>query len=219
MPEVLVVTLDPKKFAEKNQQPLPIGDIKNFVPRISLLKQPSPASTLRFEYSISRRVQVPFPPDTKAFLYYFTSPEKPRIAGELRFRIASSNDLASFKSGSDLMRTDGQPWSRPLLSLLQHYFPLYEKLREDRLISDDLDETLSALRPSRFSYQRCQILYSLNDTFILHFGQCEHHFSIVTEQGVASLPFRDQFYDRRRMRKCTPYTGSFTSHLLSILLY
>ena len=219
MPEVLVVTLDPKKFAEKKQQPLPIGDIQYFVPRISLFKQPSPVSSLRLGYSMIRGVQLPFPPVTKAFLYYFTPPEKPRIAGELRFRIASSNDLASFKSGSDLMRTDGQPWSRPLLSLLQHYFPLYEKLREDRLVPDDLDETLSALRPSRFSYQRCQILYSLNDTFILHFGQCEHHFSIVTEQGVASLPFRDQFYDRRRMRKCTPYTGSFTSHLLSILLY
>ena len=43
------------------------------------------------------------PPDTNAFLYYFTLPEKPRIAGELCLRVLSNDDLASFESGSDLL--------------------------------------------------------------------------------------------------------------------
>ena len=39
----------------------------------------------------------PYPTDTKAFLYYSTSREKPRIAGELRLRVISSDDAASFE--------------------------------------------------------------------------------------------------------------------------
>ena len=70
----------------------------------------------RIYYDLTRKTitgRVPsYPPDTKVFLYYFTG--KPRIAGELRLRVASSDDSASFESGSDLLRTDGQLWSRPL---------------------------------------------------------------------------------------------------------
>ena len=84
-----------------------------------------------------------YPSDTKAFLYYFTSPEIPRIAAELRLRIALSDDPASFESGSDLLRTDGLPWRRSLYALSQYYFPLFEKLREERLVPDDLDTVLS----------------------------------------------------------------------------
>ena len=42
------------------------------------------------------------------------SPEKPRIARELRLRVTSSNDTAFFESGWDLLRPDGQIWSRSL---------------------------------------------------------------------------------------------------------
>jgi hypothetical protein len=39
-------------------------------------------------------MRLPFPPDTlttrKAFLFYSITPEKTRIAGELRLRVASS---------------------------------------------------------------------------------------------------------------------------------
>ena len=52
---------------------------------------------------------------------FYTTPcqkKKPRIAEELRLRVTSSDDPASFDSGSDLLRTDGLPWSRPLFSSL-----------------------------------------------------------------------------------------------------
>ena len=44
-----------------------------------------------------------YPPDTKAFLYYLTFPEKPRImiTGELRFPVTPSDDPESFESGSE----------------------------------------------------------------------------------------------------------------------
>jgi hypothetical protein len=103
----------------------------------------------RMKYDEARgtdiRMQVAYPLDTKAFLYYFMSPEKLPITGELRLRVASSDDPASFESGSDLLRTNGWPWSRPIYLLSKYYLPLYKKLREERLVPDDLDAVLSTL--------------------------------------------------------------------------
>jgi hypothetical protein len=72
------------------------------MPSSSLLIQISQSSLAKvpLRYDRAQELHPSFPPDTKAFLYYFTSPEKPRIAGELRLRVASSDDPASFKSGS-----------------------------------------------------------------------------------------------------------------------
>jgi hypothetical protein len=139
------------------------------------------------------------------------SPEKPRIAGELRLRVTSSND---FESGSDLLRPNGRLWSRPLYNLSKYYPPLYEKLREDHLIPDDLDRVLAAL-PSKRHKNRC--LYSLNDTFIVDFSSSGITFFVITEQGVHRLPFYDVFSDNRVGCMAKPYIGAYTSHYLSIL--
>ena len=158
-------------------------------------------------------------------MYYFTSPEKPRIAGELRLRVASSDDSASFESGSDLSLPNGQPWSRPLYSLPKYYSCLYEKLREERLVPDDLDTVLSTFPSQRFTYSRSQLLYTLKDTFILDFSTESVQFHVVTEQGVEILAISFLFSDCRlisgRKGRCDrrPYTGAYTNHHLSILLY
>ena len=138
------------------------------------------------------------------------SPEKPRIAGELRLRVTSSDDAASFKSGSDLFRLNGQPWSRPLLHLSKHHPDLYENLREDGLIPDDLDTALAAL-PSESWHSR--LFYTLNDTFLVDFSSTKMNFLVVTEQGVERETLFDIFPDfRRHMAKRRPYTGAYTSH-------
>jgi hypothetical protein len=167
-----------------------------------------------------------YPPDTKAFLYYSMSSEKPRIAGELRLRVTSSNDAASFESGSDLLRPNGQLWSRPLFNLSKFYPLLYEKLREDRLIPDDLDTVLAALPSKIFRFSRCHLFSTFNDTFIVDFSMEQSNLLVVTEQGVERLTLRRLFSaqaNRRERRDCSttnrPYTGAYTSHHLSILLY
>jgi hypothetical protein len=147
------------------------------------------------------------------------SPEKPRIAGELRLRVTSSDDPASLESGSDLLRTNGLPWSRPLYILSKHYPPLYEKLREDQFIPDDLDRVLATLPKKMIKYHRSQPLYSLNDTFIVNFGNNSHTFLVITEQGVETQRFNYLFFDGREMYRCTPYTGADPNHHLSIVLY
>ena len=147
------------------------------------------------------------------------SPEKPRIAGELRLRVAASDDPASFESGSDLLLTNGRPWTRPLSALSKLYFPLYEKLREERLVPDDLDTVLSTLPLKELRHRRTQLLYTLNDPFIVDFSHIVPAFFVITEQGVERLSLRGLFSEFRGMREVRPYTGAYTNHLLSILLF
>ena len=154
------------------------------------------------------------PPNTKAFLYYYLSPEKPCIAGELRLRVTSSDDPASFENGSDLLRYNGQPWLRPLYVLPEFYIPLYEKLREEQLVPDDLDRALSTL-PLPKETLRCNWshrLYTLNDTFIVDFGgcRCGPIFHVISELGVEKLPFGGMFFDGRACCNGSPYTGAYT---------
>jgi hypothetical protein len=219
-----IVTLDPNKFAEKNQRCLLIGNQEAFAPRISLLKQSRLATFYRLHYDrtckTSTELRPLYPPDTKAFLYYSVSPERPRIAGELRLRVTSSNDPASFENGSDLLRLDGQPWSRPLYSLSKLYFSLYEKLREDRLVLDDLDTALAALPSKIYRYNQSHILYTLNDTFIIDFSSSATTLLVITEQGgMQSLKFDRTFSDGRHKCGGRPYTGAYTNHHLFVLLY
>jgi hypothetical protein len=133
-------------------------------------------------------------------------------------RVTSSDDPASFESGFDLLKPDGQLWSRPLFAVSRFYTPLYEKLREERLVPDDLD--LSTFPHRSLSYGRGQYLYTLNDTFIVDFGAVTHNISVVTEQGMETLIFSGPFCDRRHgvNRGYNPYTGAYTNHDLSILL-
>ena len=136
------------------------------------------------------------------------SPERPRIAGELRLRVTSSDDPASFESGFGPL---ANRWSRPLCALSKYYLPFYEKLREERLVPDDLDRVLLTLPAARLIYSKSHILYTLNDTFIVDFGTHKPTFSVITEQGVEvlKLPF---FLDFRRTQRRTPYTGAYTNH-------
>jgi hypothetical protein len=165
------------------------------------------------------KIPLPYPPDTKAFLYYHISPEKTRLAGELRLRVTSSDDAASFESGSDLLGTNGQPWSRPLSSLPKYYFPLYENLREEGFVPDDLDRVLPS---NNLRYNQSRLcLYTLNDTFIVDFSHIGSFFYIVTEKDVERMPFFQIFWDNREECKSAPYTGAHTNlyrHLL-LLLY
>ena len=162
---------------------------------------------------------LPYPPDTNAFLYYSTPRDKPRIAGELRLRLTSSGDPASFESGSDLLGTNGQPWSRPLPYLPRYYLPLYEKLREEGLVSDGLDRILSTL-PSKFpSYRGRHRLYTLNDPFIIDFSSKGLYFYVITEKGIEAMLWFKTFTDRREMCTGVPYTGEHIQIVISRYSY
>jgi hypothetical protein len=178
----------------------------------------NPVKGPRLTYHVGKdHTRISCPPCTAAFLYYFSSPKRPPIAGELRFRVASSDDPTSFESGSDLLRLNGQPWSRPLLVIQRYCFPLYVKLREEQLVPDDLDAVLSTFSPSVLR-PRSQLLYTLNDELIVNFGACALTFSAITEQGMATIRLDGLFTEELHCTVTRPYTGAYTNHHLSILL-
>ena len=215
------------------QQPIHIGNLQAIRPYISLDKQPSPVMVPSIYYdptnktvtAAGTKLRPSYPLNTKAFLYYSTSSDRPRIAGELRLRLTSCDDPASFESGSDLLLTNGRLWSRPLhyLQASNLYSLLYEKLREELLVPDDLDAALSAL-PSlcpRY-HRRNHLLYTLNDEFIVDFGIWGMELFVITEQGAERLRLLELFSDRRKRSKAIfyrAYTGGYANHPISTLLY
>ncbi|KAK0432144.1 hypothetical protein EV421DRAFT_1850796 [Armillaria borealis] len=104
-----------------------------------------------YYFLIEPKTYVSFPDKTTGFLYYWTHSDLPATAGQVRFRLTSTNDPSPFESGSDLHKPDGTPWAIPLGRLLRvhgsgsgyvqmllddgldlissKYFRLYEKLR------------------------------------------------------------------------------------------
>jgi hypothetical protein len=211
----IVVTLDPNKFAEKKQQRLDIGNQQSFRPNIMLHNQSSPVKCPALPYDFKSYAYLSYPPDTKSFLYCFMPPEKPRIAAELRLRVTTRDDPASFESGSDLLHSDGQPWSRPLCFLPRRYNALYKKLREDRLVPDDLDAILSTSISKYPSHLGSQRLYTLNDTFIVDFSCMKLQLFVITEQGMEILLFYRPFSEGSV--NILPYKGAYTNHHLSII--
>ena len=206
----LIFTLDPRKFSEKKQERLHIGDAQSFTPLILFHNQSSPVGSPRIEYQYKKLAHPTYPPDTKAFLYYFTPSEKPRIAGELRLRVAQSDDHASFERGSDLLKINGQLWSRSLYSVSKYHIPLYEKLREDGLVSDGLDAVLSTLPRT---VCRAQHLYTLDGTFIVDFSKRNVKCIVITEQSIERVLLSTPFEECRIIRRL-PYTGAHTNHYL-----
>lgn len=59
-------------------------------------------SQLTYHTQRKEPYHTPFPAGTHGFLYYFLPPFAPPLAGEVRFRITSSQDPSSFSSGHDL---------------------------------------------------------------------------------------------------------------------
>ena len=149
----------------------------------------------------------PYPPDTAAFLYYFSSPERPRIAGELRLRLAASDDHPSFERGSDLLKPNGRPWSRSLYTVSKYYIPLYEKLKEDGFVSDDLDAVLSTF-PRRVCKTRK--IYALNDIFLVDFSDEHVCLTVITEQGIEKVLLYGPCLEQGLIRRTT-YTGAYTN--------
>ena len=110
------------------------------------------------------------------------------------------------------MKKNGETWSRPLFVLPKYYIPLYEKLREELFVPDDLNTALSTF-PDRFPRYRghSQFLYSLNDTFILTFSIGRQSFIVITEQGTMFLQPNSLFGVESAGKRHLPYTGELLS--------
>ncbi|TFK52877.1 hypothetical protein OE88DRAFT_1313113 [Heliocybe sulcata] len=89
---------------------------------------------------------LPFPPDTQGFLYFHLDADAPALAGQVRFRITTSSDPATFPEGRDLQLPDGRPWNIPVFQVARwsKYAAFRAVLLSDNLVTEKLlDPALS----------------------------------------------------------------------------
>ena len=97
-------------------------NLKRFRARPLLLGRYSLLKDMHIYYEMKRSRQS-FPPDTKGFLYYSMSPERPCIAGELRFRVTSSDNPASFEKWIGPLANGWSAMVASALYILAKIFP------------------------------------------------------------------------------------------------
>ncbi|PBK71655.1 hypothetical protein ARMSODRAFT_1016663 [Armillaria solidipes] len=129
LPVPHIQTLNPKALTE--------SDFRDLSGKKSLS---SPGHWFHY-VRIKPKTYVPFPDKTTGFLYYWTHSDLPATAGQVRFRLTSTNDPSLFESGSDLHKLDGTPWAIPLGRLLRVHGSdsgYVQMLLDDGLVSKDL---------------------------------------------------------------------------------
>lgn len=148
------------------------------------------------------RPRLPFPPDTRGFLYYHIPPKAPPFAGEIRFRRAS--DPYGFHNGEDLLSSDKTPWSISLFALANRsaHVALRKQLLTDNLVSPTtLDEWAEDKLPllqkvSPVGRDRT-VLYYLRQPFFLRFTCHYISFYTVTREDIGFCLSLNPFMDRR----------------------
>ncbi|PPR01585.1 hypothetical protein CVT24_005876 [Panaeolus cyanescens] len=132
---------------------------------------------MRIHYPVGTKNSIPFPAGTRGFLYHHLPPGRPEYSAQLRFRITTTDDPASFSQGYDLpipqihQKLPG-PWNIHLLKILhtKNARPLGELLLRDGLIQQhtlDMIHTHSAVH--RFS-KKARLLFDLSDPFVYRLG-------------------------------------------------
>ena len=153
---------------------------------------------------------TPFPPGSHGFLYYYTDPNLPAVAGEVRFRLTANNEPSSFNSGRDLLRPYGLPWAISLLNIshVKYRDPLKRQLLEDGLVDPRVMQRCERLfRNTKWNIAPHIILYSLHQPFVVDMGAASFDVGVVTNdsESIHRCSIRAVFrVDRRR-----PYTGAF----------
>lgn len=203
-------TLNPQEFIRKGQEWLDLAKVAHPTIRIFSPNQDTfrPVQ-LPYATKSGENTRSPWPSDAKGFLYYARPPGAPPIASEVRFRLTPVNDPKAFDHGEDLHLSDERPWRRPIYSIATNSVlgPLYDKLRQEGLVSPELDKALKALPKLSIMYSRCQIVHSLSDTFKLDLSSDWHTLFAISEKGIAPIQILRQFRDLRL--DTTPYKGAY----------
>ena len=126
---------------------------------------------LRIHYDLNGKqdalIHPPYPSETKAFLYCFMSPEKPRIAGELRLRVTTSDDRLS---------RVGWTSCEQMVNYDRVHFMLFQILISSVSKTEGRTNFVSDNRQSFIDfafnkpYPRGHLSYTLDDTFIVDFS-------------------------------------------------
>ncbi|KAK0436015.1 hypothetical protein EV421DRAFT_1716242, partial [Armillaria borealis] len=145
-----------------------------------------------FRYAPLNKGCISFPDQTTGFYYYWTHPDLPTTAGQLRFRLTPTSNPSLFESGSDLLKPNGTPWAISVARLfgLQDVYYAH-RLLEDGLVTKDL---ISSEYFRLYQKHRLQLhsvlIESLEDAFSLYLPCWSQALHMVTPRGVESIRLR-----------------------------
>ena len=171
-------------------------------------------------------LKIPFPPATKGVFYYHLSPGSPPQAGELRFKKCDS--ALQFHKGEDLQVDLGQPWSLPLLNIVQ--CPSREGFLDELLVEPGLvDQELVADLQNIFRVSRAEnrgvgfsrgglILHDIDQPFVTEVHMPCIAARLVTRQSVQMMKNTYMFWPEAGHAKLStsppPFSGIFGSPYL-----
>ncbi|KAI0064515.1 hypothetical protein BV25DRAFT_1914229 [Artomyces pyxidatus] len=184
-PKISINTLNPLRL-----QPSDFVDLSNRrAPTYSIRGRPYPrGNRLGYAAANSKR----FPDGTQGFFYYHPPTPPETILGELRFRVTSSADPATFSSGSDLRTLDGEPWGILPAFLgpsAYHGSTLGQLLLDERLVTQAQRELWDKL-----PYRRnpVSVVTQFGEPFAVSFGNSVFSHWVVTPKGVQAHRFMNR---------------------------
>lgn len=163
---------------------------------------------IAIRYITLGRRYVPFPENTRGFLYYKgPEPGNPDFSGSLRFRVISERGPKSFEEGVDLKLPTGGVWQIHLYTALRtvRHSGLVMKLMEEGLVTSSVVEKLRAMPPILLQ-GTSQILYNLEDPFVARLHTVES-LVFMSDEGAESGQIMPLFFDPRKLIGRHPYIG------------
>ena len=156
------------------------------------------------------RPQTAFPDRTRGFFYYHNPLRNIPTAGEVRFRITTSNDPSTFVTGTDLLGPMSLPWRIPLLAITnaERYKGLRQLLLEDNLVAAEVfQQCVRILDAPTMLTHRSRLISSFGQLFHLEFGSIHLALFVVTNNSCQKIFIRKHF---SRHRFFLPFGGKST---------
>ncbi|KAI0056456.1 hypothetical protein BV25DRAFT_1920998 [Artomyces pyxidatus] len=189
---IILRTLDPERLEHQDFFDLSLRRWRSFmVQNMSSGTNSLPAYSKRL---MTFHPRDGFPDGTHGFFYYNPPTPPDTVLGEVRFRVTTSNDPASFASGSDLKLPDGQPWNVPP-SFITPRFQLGEALMQLLLAEKLVNQTQLDIW-DRLPRQNSPFLTQLEQPFPVDFSSHAWTCWLVSEHGVMKWKVYNKTFTR-----------------------
>lgn len=213
----IIQTLDSSRLSPSDY--LDLSDSKSIVVYSGGI--PSGAKS-EFRFLIHRKSTVPFPADTRGFLYFqpHSHPSRRWFGSEIRFRITQDEDPSSFAAGKDLCLPNCTSWHLPIVPIATNltYSGLRHLLLRDSFIGDSGLERCAALESqSNVTFKTSgRVIHSFGQLFSLNFHIALPKFVFLTANGMYRKCLPSGFLDQRNGSVTLPYTGRlmYTSKII-----
>lgn len=156
--------------------------------------------------------RFPFPPGTRGVFYYHQPPDRPSIAGELRFRVCDS--VSHFFDGTDQTTEWGSPWRSPFYWIvkLNTWESVLNLLVDEGCVQQQVVDDVKRLPRIKQSEHR-RYLYDLDEPFLVPLDSLNLEIAFITRHSVNLVNFKRLFASRLTC----PYKGECILLLLNDL--